>query len=1007
MDASGARGYAAAVRWTCYIAVLLTLAACDDPPPDDHAPEAVCGDGIINTNDEQCDDGNLEEADGCGPTCALEHCGDGVVNQVGEDCDDGAGNGYTPDACRPDCTLPRCGDAVQDEGEGCDDGNAAARDGCDARCAVEFCGDGVVNNRGAEACDDGNDMVGDGCAPDCTAEFCGDGVVQAALEELCDAGIDNSDSRPDACRLNCTPARCGDGVIDALEQCDDGGAEDGDGCSADCSVEFCGDGVVNVIGEECDDGGRRDGDGCTSGCRAEFCGDGVVQAGLGERCDDGDANSDSRADACRTTCALPRCGDGAVDTGERCDDGNNARGDGCAPWCEAERCGDGTVDAPAEECDDGNSVQADGCSATCRDECGDGEPGPGAGGVDSVTFRWLARGCAGQEPQEGGWVALEVGSSVPGGPRPVEVFRAAVPADCACEPGVQSVTLDDPRVLQRFRSGGVEVRAVGGGNELAWADLEIAGVRNVLFNAYGGDQGSDLCAAGALVFAAGRAAVVLEACDDGNRDDGDGCSSSCNIEACGDGFVDPAEACDDGDRVGGDGCSSDCALERCGDGALDSGEECDDGRNDAGDGCDPMCRREVCGNGRVDRGEGCDDGNVLGGDGCDAACRPEICGDGQRAVGEGCDDGDTDDGDGCSADCRIEGCDPASDRDGDGLDDCVETRTGRFVGPDDTGTDPDAYDTDGDGLSDAIEVYGTAQGLDLPALGTQPLRADVFVEVDWFEDSTACGTRHSHKLGDDAVDIAVETFAAAPRRNPDGSTGISLHVEYGQDRPLQGGNLIDDEDAEITGRVDGEFLELKSQHFAENRHGVFHYVIAAHQYDGTGSSGWAEIDGDDFLVATHCWNDNDTWTAGTLVHELGHNLGLNHGGGTGCNHKPNYPSVMNYRYQFVGADLDCDGVGDRIVDYSRGARGPLDESALDERVGICGPALDWDGDGELAPSVSVNINADERDQNACGGVLSVLGDHDDWGALRLGGIGDGDGAAVVGIARCAGPGGVP
>ena len=81
--------------------------------------------------------------------------------------------------------------------------------------------------------------------------------------------------------------------------------------------------------------------------------------------------------------------------------------------------------------------------------------------------------------------------------------------------------------------------------------------------------------------------------------------------------------------------------------------------------------------------------------------------------------------------------------------------------------------------------------------------------------------------------------------------------------------------------------------------------------------------------------------------------------------------------------------------------------ALDERVGLCGPPLDWDGDGEISASVAVNINAAEGDQNACGGVLSVLGDYDDWSALRLGGIGDGDGASPVGIAVCAGPGGWP
>jgi cysteine-rich repeat protein len=53
----------------------------------------------------------------------------------------------------------------------------------------------------------------------------------------------------------------------------------------------------------------------------------------------------------------------------------------------------------------------------------------------------------------------------------------------------------------------------------------------------------------------------LEACDDGNLLDGDGCSSTCSAceGTCGDGILDPAcETCDDGNLIDGDGCQSDC-----------------------------------------------------------------------------------------------------------------------------------------------------------------------------------------------------------------------------------------------------------------------------------------------------------------------------------------------------------------------------------------------------------------------------------------------------------------
>lgn len=36
---------------------------------------------------------------------------------------------------------------------------------------------------------------------------------------------------------------------------------------------------------------------------------------------------------CRTDCTIPRCGDGILDGGEVCDDGNNVDGDGCSSDC--------------------------------------------------------------------------------------------------------------------------------------------------------------------------------------------------------------------------------------------------------------------------------------------------------------------------------------------------------------------------------------------------------------------------------------------------------------------------------------------------------------------------------------------------------------------------------------------------------------------------------------------------------------------------------------------------
>jgi len=70
--------------------------------------------------------------------------------------------------------------------------------------------------------------------------------------------------------------------------------------------------------------------------------------------------------------------------------------------------------------------------------------------------------------------------------------------------------------------------------------------------------------------------------------------------------------------------------------------------------------------------------------------------------------------------------------------------------------------------------------------------------------------------------------------------------------------------------------------------------------------------------------------AGTLMHELGHNLGLGHAGtSTKPNCMPNYPSVMNYLYQTRGL---TDASGTEHVDYSNGVLLPLSENVLSTSI---------------------------------------------------------------------------
>jgi cysteine-rich repeat protein len=120
---------------------------------------------------------------------------------------------------------------------------------------------------------------------------------------------------------------------------------------------------------------------------AAVCGDGKLEAG--EACDDGNTvdeascpYGDATCNACNSTCTAvlnltgPYCGDGVQEAGEACDDGNTVNetscpyGDATCSACNATcsaplqltggYCGDGTRQA-GEVCDDGNNVTQTSC----------------------------------------------------------------------------------------------------------------------------------------------------------------------------------------------------------------------------------------------------------------------------------------------------------------------------------------------------------------------------------------------------------------------------------------------------------------------------------------------------------------------------------------------------------------------------------------------------------------------------------------------------------------------
>jgi hypothetical protein len=151
-------------------------------------------------------------------------------------------------------------------------------------------------------------------------------------------------------------------------------------------------------------------------------------------------------------------------------------------------------------------------------------------------------------------------------------------ADRAARTGIRKV------LFKRGSRGGALV-VTGGGRHWPFAITRAQGPIDVRFAV-----GDDLYCARFTRFARNgpgrviaRAAAAPERCREAPT------------QTCGNGVREGTEQCDDGNTTGGDGCSSTCGVEAiCGDGTVEGGEECDDGNRTDGDGCSSVCRVELC-----------------------------------------------------------------------------------------------------------------------------------------------------------------------------------------------------------------------------------------------------------------------------------------------------------------------------------------------------------------------------------------------------------------------------
>jgi hypothetical protein len=296
-------------------------------------------------------------------------------------------------------------------------------------------------------------------------------------------------------------------------------------------------------------------------------------------------------------------------------------------------------------------------------------------------------------------------------------------------------------------------------------------------------------------------------------------------------------------------------------------------------------------------------------------------------------------------------------------------------------------DDDGDGLLNSWETLGyDADGngtidVNLPAMGADPKKKDIFVEIDWMEGCK--GSITSFKPPVDALNQVVVAFQDAPVSGPssDIKTGINLHLDYGQGGQFTGGQAIP-----CTPQITTElFTSLKNQYLDSNRSKIFHYNIWANEYNSESTTrGIAEFVGNDFILAFGSKDNsplfrNQKIVLSTFMHELGHNLGLLHGGIASNQDskpfKPNHLSVMNYLFSEGIIISKIDGKLD-FTNALTGAIPPLDESALSEKDGLnsskdladygtkwfCRQFNDTDKPAGIEPSIkkSIDWNCDKK-----------------------------------------------